>query len=64
MENKAKTAFEHIRGNSGAKQLLAEYLRGRLLEKQKALLSCNRDTFEVAKGRCLELKELLDDLLK
>lgn len=62
-KSRAKQGFEHIR-NSGVRETLAEYLRERLLEKQKALMHCSKDTFEVHKGRCLELQELLQDLIK
>lgn len=62
MENKARIGFDRLK-NSGAKEVLAEYLRERLFEKQKAFTQCTKDTFEVHKGRCLELNDLLTDLL-
>lgn len=62
MDTKGKEAFARLK-NSGAKEVLAEFLRERLFEKQKAFTSCSRDTFEVHKGRCLELSDLLNELL-
>lgn len=61
------TPNEHlnrIRQNQGAKQVFAEFLRERLLAKQEAFTRQTRDTFDVHKGRCLELQDLLNDILK
>lgn len=48
--------------NTSAKHVLAEYYRERLQAKQQQLMSCSKETFEVHKGRCLELVDLLNDL--
>lgn len=44
---------------SSAKQVLAEFFRDRLLEKQSAYTRCTTATFEAHKGRCLELEDLI-----
>lgn len=62
-EERAKQGWEQLK-RSGAKEVLAEFLRMRLLQKREAFTSCTKDTFEVHKGRCLELNDLLNDLLK
>lgn len=40
-------------------RVVAEYLKEKLGEQTTSLLSCNKETFEAQKGRCLELKDLI-----
>ncbi len=46
--------------NTGAKLVVAEYLKERLDRKIKGLLACTPETFEAQKGRCLELQDLIN----
>lgn len=61
---KSKELLARIKGNAAATQIIAEFLRERLFEKQGAFTQQTRDTFEVHKGRCLELKDILEELTK
>lgn len=44
---------------SGAGQTMAIYFQEQLDQRVKALMSCTRDTFEVHKGRCIELENII-----
>lgn len=60
MNNKDITQRMEALRKSGASQVLAEFLRDRLAKKTDGLLACNLTTFEAQKGRCLELKDLIN----
>lgn len=61
IDPKVQQRMDALRDTS-AKFILAEYYRERLAATQRQLMSCNKETFEVHKGRCLELSDLLNEL--
>lgn len=60
----AKELLQRIRSNANAAQAFADYLRERLSEKREAFTQQTKDTFDVHKGRCIELEELIQNLIK
>lgn len=44
---------------TSAKRVLMEYYRERLLDHQSKLAQYSDETFKIAKGRCLELEDLI-----
>lgn len=57
--SKAEEQMGKLLGTS-AKQVLAEFFRERLDDTTHSFLKCNKETFEVQKGRAIELQSLLD----
>lgn len=44
---------------TSAKRVLMEYYRERLIDIQSKLSQYSDETFKIAKGRCLELEDIL-----
>lgn len=55
----AEGRFHRAMENDSARKMLAEFLRERYENTVDKLVTCNKDTFEIQKGKALELKELL-----
>lgn len=47
---------------TSAKRVLMEFLRDRLLEHQSQITKLSKETFDVHKGRCVELESLIQYL--
>lgn len=51
-----------ILASPNARLVLSEYLESRLQVKQTEFMRLNREQFDVQKGRCIELTDILNEL--
>lgn len=49
-----------VRGGAGI--VLELYFQEELSKRQQELLSCTKETFEVHKGRCIELQQIVKNI--
>lgn len=50
--------------SQNARLVLLAYMEDRLKRKQAQLMLMSKEQFEVHKGRCLELQELINELIE
>lgn len=63
MDARVARGMESLMASPSAKEILAEFFRGRLEEHKQALVSCGPDQFQRLQGKAQECNELLNKVM-
>lgn len=57
-KTKAQERMDALKG-SGARQVLMEFLQERLRDHENKFVTLSKETFDVHKGRCIEIRDII-----